>query len=90
MSSLTHHKTFHLKADKKQARIFKYDDYFLEVGNSDLRLQLNNEKGSIDSNFGMRHSYFDCQGQTDPSVVLGTKEKQMNVSCYEVFQLLLE
>ena len=90
LSSLTNRVTFSLKNNFPQAKLFKYDPYYMEIGNSDLRIELHNLTGPLTSNIGMRHCYFDSQGHADPSILFGESEKTAEAVSYEVFQLLLD
>ena len=38
LASLTEKKTYFLKRDNEKSRLFIYDDYYLNIGNSDFRI----------------------------------------------------
>ena len=54
----TEQNLFHLKEGHKA---FTYDDYYLIIGNSELRIKTNDKK--IFSNFGILNSFFENQGK---------------------------
>ena len=81
LATLTNRRTFTLKSDPenvKRARIFKYDPYYMNIGNEDLRIYLHELEASVFSNMGNRYSFFDYGGEKDPSILLGTSSKESN------------
>ena len=91
LASLTNRRTFTLKSDPesvKKVRIFKYDPYYMDIGNSDLRIALHEPEAAILSNMGNRYSFFDFGNEKNPNLLIGTTNKESNAVYYEVFQLI--
>ena len=87
---VTTKKSFYLRSNMRQAVIYKYDPYYLEVGNSDLRIEINAKECVAATNLGKRHAYYDIKDSKVPQDIFGTEEREAKVECYEVFQLMLQ
>lgn len=86
---MTNKKTYTLKRDNNNLRLFTYDPYYIQIGNSDLRVKLGDPKGETYSNIGNKFAFFDCVSQNQ-LFGTGTDSKYTEAVSYEVYQLIFK
>ncbi len=76
---------FHLK---ENARAFTYDDYYLIIGNAELRIKAGDKK--IFTNFGILNSFIDNRGQKFDLLLGQDETREPEVVGYEMHQVIFE
>ena len=64
-------KIFHLQKNNPQAKALVYNDYYLVVGNSEIRIKRGQDK--VESQIPNAFQYFNTSGESDPSFMFGNK-----------------
>ena len=64
-----------------------YQPYFMTFGNSELRVKIPGRK--LFSNMGVVNKFFECK-EKDPSVLLGSKERESETDHYEIHKVYFD
>ena len=78
---------FYSLNEQEKSRPFMYDNFFLVVGNSEIRVEHN--KRLLYSNFGARMSFFETGGDKIEDF-LGQKKNEIEFEVMEVHQIFFE
>ena len=81
--SLTNKKVFELRELNKRA--IAYDDFFLIVGNSEIRLKSQDKK--LFSNFAISNGYYNNRGEKVDYLLGSGTLREVDMETFEVFQL---
>jgi hypothetical protein len=72
----------------EKAKSITYDEYFLIVGNSEIRWKMGEK--TIYSNFGIVNSYFDPKGTNVWALLQAGEERETFLKGFECHEVLFE
>ena len=74
--------------EKKVMKGMVYDDYYVNFGNSELRLKTG--KREVFSNLGIQNGYFNARGHSVDVLISSGQKRDTEFEICEFYQLILE
>ena len=85
IGSLTNKTFFTLKKNNPKAKVILYKEFFIEFGNSELKIKC--EENKVSSNLGSANKYFNTGTNSNPKILFGNSEREAELKFYEVHQV---